>query len=109
MINHDFLKDEIFPLLHPFSPNVSAPCAAKSTPILILGYPLSADQVLSKSELTLVQGCYMKSLIFDTGTLKLGISVANLDENSRNLVSTGGPFMVRTWLRESFRQFEQEW
>ena len=42
----------------PFHPLWVAPYAAKSTPILILGYPLSADQVLSKSEVTHVQGYY---------------------------------------------------
>ena len=62
--------------------------AAKQTSIVILGCPLSADQVLSKSELTHVQGYFMKFWMFDTRALKLGISVASLDENSLNLAST---------------------
>ena len=61
VINRDFSKNEFFPPWHPVLPTVSAPCAAKSTPMIIFGYPLSANQLLSKSELTHVQGCFMKS------------------------------------------------
>ena len=91
MKNRDFPKNEFFPLWHPVLPPVRAASAAKQTSLVILGCPLSADQVLSKSELTQlthVQGPYMKFGMFDTRALKLGISVANLDENSLNLAST---------------------
>ena len=65
VINRDFSKNEFFPILLPVLPTVRAPCAAKSTSVIIFGYPLSADQVVSKSELAHVQGCFMKSWVLD--------------------------------------------
>ena len=61
VINRDFSKKCVFPLWQPVLPTLSAPCATISAPMIIFGYPLSADQAVSKSELAHVQGCFMKS------------------------------------------------
>ena len=61
VINRDFSKNEFFLIL----PIVRAACAAKSTSVIIFGYPQSADQAVSKSELAHVQGCFMKSWVLD--------------------------------------------
>ena len=88
MITRNFWKNDFFTLWHAVLPTVSATSGPKWTILLILGYPLSADQVSSKSKLTPVQGYFMKFWMFDPCALKIGISVANLDKNSRNLDST---------------------
>ena len=61
VINRDFSKNEFFPLWHPVLPTLSVFCAAKSTSVIILDHPLSADQVSSKSKLTCVNGISWKS------------------------------------------------